>query len=168
MAITATSFSSIAPDAFTWQHFAFDALSPKQLYALLQLRSEVFVQEQNCLYQDMDGADAQAMHLLGWAAADGKSSTPSLLGYARCFPAGVKFAEASIGRVVTRASLRGTGAGVVLMQKAIACVQQKWGVQPIRIGAQAHLEKFYGKLGFLTSSAPYMEDGIPHIEMLRP
>jgi ElaA protein len=168
MAITATSFANTAHAAITWQHLAFDALSPQQLYALLQLRSEVFVMEQNCPFQDMDGADAQAMHVLGWAVANGQSSTRSLVAYARCFPAGVKFAEASIGRVITHASLRGAGAGAELMRKAIACVQQQWGVQPIRIGAQAHLEKFYGKLGFIASSAPYMEDGIPHIEMLRP
>jgi ElaA protein len=158
----------VTPADITWQHLAFAALSPQQLYAVLQLRSEVFVMEQNCPFQDMDGADAQAMHVLGWAATDERNDTPSLLVYARCFPAGIKFTEASIGRVITRASLRGTGAGAVLMQQAIACVQQQWGEQSIRIGAQAHLEKFYGKLGFTTASAPYMEDGIPHIEMLRP
>ena len=120
----------------------------------------MFVVEQNCVYQDIDGADAQAVHVMGWAES-------SLLAYARCFPAGVKFAEASIGRVIICASLRGTGAGPVLMQQAIDCVHQQWGAQPIRIGAQAHLGKFYGKLGFTEASAMYMEDGIPHIEMLR-
>ena len=149
-----------AINTITWQHRAYGALTVSQLYAVLQLRSEVFVVEQNCIYQDMDGADAQAVHVMGWAES-------SLVAYARCFPAGVKFAEASIGRVITRASLRGTGAGPVLMQHAIDCVHQQWGAQPIRIGAQAHLAKFYGKLGFIEASAMYVEDGIPHIEMLR-
>ncbi len=144
----------------TWLHLAFDQLTVQQLYAVLQLRSNVFVMEQNCPYQDMDGFDAQAVHVMGWADA-------SLVAYARCFPAGIKFAEASIGRVITSAALRGTGAGPVLMQQAINCAYQHWGAQSIRIGAQAHLNKFYGKLGFIETGAPYIEDGIPHIEMLR-
>jgi ElaA protein len=151
---------AVTIDAITWQHTAYETLTVPQLYAVLQLRSDVFVMEQNCPYQDMDGFDAQAVHVMGWAGA-------SLVAYARCFPAGVKFAEASIGRVITSAALRGTGAGPVLMLQAINCVQQQWGAQPIRIGAQAHLAKFYGKLGFMVAGAPYIEDGIPHIEMLR-
>ena len=143
-----------------WLHLAFEQLTVPQLYSVLQLRSDVFVMEQNCPYQDMDGFDAQAVHVMGWAG-------DSLVAYARCFPAGVKFAEASIGRVITSAALRGTGAGPVLMQQAIDCVQQQWGAQPIRISAQAHLVKFYGKLDFRVAGAPYIEDGIPHIEMLR-
>ena len=89
-------------DAIEWQFVAFEALSPQQLYAALQLRGEVFMVEQDCVFQDMDGADDQAMHLFG-------SSQGELLAYARCFPAGVKFAQASIGRVLTRASARGLG-----------------------------------------------------------
>jgi ElaA protein len=143
----------------TWQCLAFDALTTQQLYAILQLRSQVFVVEQNCVFQDIDGADVQAMHVLGFAG-------DTLVAYARCFAAGVKFAEASIGRVITQPRRRGTGLGLTLMQQSITCVQQRWGVQPIRIGAQAHLESFYGTLGFIKTGAPYMEDGIPHIEML--
>jgi ElaA protein len=157
-----------SPAAIRWQHVGFDALSPHQLYAALQLRTDVFVMEQNCPFQDMDGFDAQAVHVMGWSAPEPGESAPTLMVYARCFPAGVKFAEASIGRVMTRVSLRGTGMGLALMQQAMVCVQQQWGEQPIRISAQARLEKFYGKLGFITSSAPYLEDGIAHIEMLRP
>ena len=144
----------------TWRFVAFDALTPRELYAVLQLRSEVFVVEQACVFQDMDGADVQAMHLLGTLAGQ-------LVAYARCFAAGVKFAEASIGRVVTRNSLRGSGSGHVLLQKAIACLSQQWGPQAIRIGAQARLEPFYRQHGFVKTGAPYSEDGIPHIEMLR-
>ncbi len=143
-----------------WQHCLFKALTVQQLYDVLQLRTEVFVMEQNCVFQDMDGFDAQAVHVMGYADT-------RLLAYARCFPKGIKFAEASIGRVITHSSLRGQGAGPALMQHAISCVAQHWGAQPIRIGAQAHLEHFYGQLGFVKTGLPYIEDGIAHIEMLR-
>jgi ElaA protein len=144
-----------------WRFVAFEALTPPELYALLQLRSEVFVVEQACIFQDMDGADAQAMHLLG--SLDGR-----LVACARCFSAGVKFSEASIGRVATRDKVRGSGAGHQLIQQALVCLQQQWGPQAIRIGAQARLEPFYRQHGFVKTGAPYIEDGIPHIEMLRP
>ena len=144
-----------------WRFAAFDALTLTELYAVLQLRSEVFVVEQACVFQDMDGADTAAMHLLG-------TSGGQLVAYARCFAAGVKFKEASIGRLITRSDLRGSGAGHVLVRRAIASVTQQWGPQAIRIGAQARLENFYRQHGFKTTGAPYIEDGIPHIEMLRP
>jgi len=144
-----------------WRSLPFVALAPGELYELLQLRTEVFVIEQDCPFQDMDGADADAVHLLG--TRDGE-----LVAYARCFAAGVKFAEASIGRVITRQSLRGTGVGHILMRQAIACVFETWGRQPIRIGAQARLEKYYLQHGFQVASQSYIEDGIPHVEMLRP
>ncbi len=147
--------------AIAWRTAAFDALTARELYDVLQLRTEVFVIEQDCVFQDMDGSDSEAAHVLGTSAGQ-------LVAYARCFPAGVKFAEASIGRVITRASMRGGGLGHELMRLAIACVAQQWGAQPIRLGAQARLEKFYRQHGFRTTGAPYIEDGIPHIEMLRP
>ncbi|WP_309682426.1 GNAT family N-acetyltransferase [Polaromonas sp.] len=147
--------------AIHWRFLPFEALTTGELYALLQLRSEVFVVEQACAFQDLDGADPQAMHLLGTLQGQ-------LVTYARCFGAGQKFAEASIGRVVTRGSLRGSGAGHVLMRQAIASVTQRWGAQALRIGAQARLERFYRQHGFTPGGAPYIEDGIPHIEMLRP
>ncbi|SFC61376.1 ElaA protein [Polaromonas sp. OV174] len=147
-------------DSISWRFVDFESLTTGELYALLQLRSEVFVVEQNCVFQDMDGADAQAMHLLGTLQGQ-------LVAYARCFAAGVKFAEASIGRVITRDVLRGSGAGHVLVQQAIAQLSQHWGRQAIRIGAQARLESFYAQHGFVSSGATYIEDDIPHIEMLR-
>lgn len=150
-----------AAQAICWRFVAFEALTAPELYALLQLRSEVFVVEQACVFQDMDGADAQAMHLLGTLEGE-------LVACARCFCAGAKFAEASIGRVATRDKVRGSGAGHVLMQQALACLQQQWGPQAIRIGAQARLEHFYRQHGFEKTGAPYIEDGIAHIEMLRP
>jgi ElaA protein len=144
----------------TWKFAAFDTLSLTELYAVLQLRSEVFVVEQSCVFQDMDGADTAAMHLLG-------TSSGQLVAYARCFAAGVKFKEASIGRIITRGELRGSGAGHLLVRQAIDSMTQQWGSRAIRIGAQARLEHFYRQHGFETTGEPYIEDGIPHIEMLR-
>ncbi|HYW58747.1 MAG TPA: GNAT family N-acetyltransferase [Polaromonas sp.] len=146
--------------ALVWRALPFAALSTSELYAVLQLRTEVFVVEQACVFQDMDGSDNKAVHVLGMSGDE-------LVAYARCFPASIKFAEASIGRVITRMSARGTSLGHELMRQAITCVTQQWGPQPIRIGAQARLEKFYRRHGFVTAGAPYIEDGIPHIEMLR-
>lgn len=148
--------------ALVWSLARFDELSPQALYALLQLRSEVFVLEQGCAFQDLDGLDAQALHLLGRSEASG-----TLLAYARCLPAGLKYREASIGRVVCRASARGTGMGHALIHQALECLTSQWGVQSIRIGAQARLEDFYRQYGFVPDGAPYDEDGIAHIEMVR-
>ena len=147
--------------AITWTFEAFDGLSLRTLYEVLQLRSEVFVVEQACVFQDMDGADERAMHLMG-------RSGGQLVAYARCFPAGVKYAEASIGRVITRSSARASGRGHALMQRAIGAMAAHWGHQPIRIGAQARLETFYNRHGFVQAGPIYDEDGIDHIEMVRP
>ncbi|MES2952025.1 MAG: GNAT family N-acetyltransferase [Pseudomonadota bacterium] len=154
-----------APDV-TWKLAAFDDLSLAELYALLQLRSEVFVIEQNCLFLDLDGADAQAMHVLGTQAVAGQGE--QLVAYARLFPAGIKFAEASIGRVVTRMSARGAGLGHQLIQQAVASVHALWGGQAIRIGAQARLKGYYSQHGFVDVGVPYIEDGIDHLEMVWP
>jgi ElaA protein len=143
-----------------WRSIPFAALTVAELYDALQLRSEVFVMEQAGIYQDMDGSDHEAVHVFG--AANGQ-----LVAYARCFAAGVKFAEASIGRVIIREAMRGGGMGHELMRQAIACVFEHSGVQTIRIGAQARLEKFYVQHGFVKAGEPYIEDGIPHVEMLR-
>ncbi len=143
--------------ARSWHDRAFAELTVRELYAITALRERVFVVEQNCVYLDADGADPQCRHL--WAEDD----TRAIHAYCRLVPAGVKFAEASIGRVITAPEVRGTGLGKELMECAIAAV----GAIPIRIGAQAHLEKFYNSLRFVRASAPYDEDGIPHIEMLR-
>jgi ElaA protein len=154
-----------APMPVSWTLVAFDALPAAQLYALLQLRTDVFVIEQNCIFQDMDGADPQAMHLLGTRAAPGQPD--ELVAYARLFAAGVKFPEASIGRVITRESVRATGLGHVLIREAIAAVTTLWGVQAIRIGAQARLKAYYSQHGFVDVGKPYIEDGIDHLEMVR-
>jgi len=140
-----------------WIDRSFGELSAIDLYAILALRERVFVVEQKCAYQDADGYDAQSRHV--WA----EDAAHTIQAYLRIVPAGVKFAEVSIGRVVTAPEARGTGLGKVLMKHGIALA----GAVPIRIGAQAHLEKFYGELGFVRASDVYDEDGIPHIEMLR-
>lgn len=148
--------------ALQWRFLPFGALGTAELYEVLRLRSEVFVVEQSCAFQDMDGADQQAMHLLGTDTAG------RVQAYARCIPAGLKFNEASIGRVITSAALRGQGAGHELMRLAIERLHQAWGLQAIRIGAQSRLEAFYRQHGFVPDGQPYDEDGIAHIEMLRP
>ncbi len=144
-----------------WRCLPFDSLPPRTLYELLRLRTQVFVIEQQCLFQDMDGADPDCQHLLG--ERDGR-----LLAYARLVPAGLKYTEASIGRVVNDPTTRGTGMGHALMREAVAQLQALWGRQPIRIGAQAHLQGFYRQHGFEPAGPIYIEDGIDHIEMLRP
>ncbi len=142
-----------------WQTCRFDELDVPTLYAVLQLRAQVFVVEQACVFQDIDGLDPQAVHLMGWS--DG-----GLQAYARCFPAGVTFAEASIGRVVTQPAARGGGWGHRLIAQAQQVVAERWGRQPVRIGAQAHLQRFYAAHGFVDTGRPYVEDGIDHLEML--
>ncbi len=142
-----------------WRLARFDELAPRELYDILQLRTDVFVMEQDCVFQDMDGADDGAWHLY---ARDGEGVSA----YCRLIAAGVKFAEPSIGRVVTARRLRGTGLGRALMREAIARARILFPGAAVRIGAQQRLEAFYRSLGFVTASAPYIEDGIPHIEMV--
>jgi ElaA protein len=150
----------LSSSPLTWRCLPFDALHARTLYALLQLRTEVFVVEQTCVFQDMDGADAQCLHLLG-------ESARGLEAYARLVPAGLKYTEASIGRVVTLPAARGGGLGHALMSEAVRALVSLWGAQPIRIGAQAHLQAFYGQHGFAPTGPIYIEDGIDHIEMVR-
>lgn len=139
-----------------WHLRTFAELTAAELYAIMALRQRVFVVEQNCPYLDADGFDQVSRHL--WA-----QSGDAIVAYLRIVPAGVKFPEVSIGRVITAPETRSSGLGRELMTRGIAAV----GAEPIRIGAQAHLEKFYGELGFARASDVYDEDGIPHIEMIR-
>lgn len=145
----------------TWTLKAWAELSPAELYDLLQLRSEVFVVEQQCAFQDIDGHDQRAQHLLAYAA------TGELAAYARLFGPGITYPEVSIGRVVTSPRHRRGGAGRELMRRAIEGCAQLYGPQPIRIGAQQYLQVFYESFGFRQQGAGYLEDGIPHIYMLR-
>jgi ElaA protein len=141
-----------------WHFVPFDELTPLQVHDMYRLRVEVFVVEQGCVFQDIDGVDPKCWHLLGYSAS-------SLLAYCRLLPAGVKFDEPSIGRVITAPSVRRTGMGRVLMAEAMRRARALFPGQPLRIGAQAHLERFYNEFGFTKSSEPYDEDGILHIEM---
>lgn len=143
-----------------WHFAPFAGLTARQVHDLYRLRVEVFVVEQNCVFQDIDGADPDCWHLLGYSGED-------LLAYCRLVPPGVKFAEPSIGRVITAPSVRRTGLGRVLMREAMTRARELWPGQAIRIGAQSRLEKFYNEFGFAKASEPYDEDGIMHIEMLR-
>jgi len=142
-----------------WQLKSFDELTNLEVYKLLKARSEVFVVEQNCVYLDTDGKDIASYHLCGWIGDE-------LAAYVRILPAGLAFEEVSIGRVLTHPSFRSKGMGKLLMKEAIAQTEAIYGKVPVRIGAQLYLEKFYTALGFRQVSDQYLEDDIPHIEML--
>jgi len=138
----------------------FNELSVNELYALLQLRSKVFVVEQQCPYLDPDDKDQQAAHLLGF------DETGKLLACARLLPAGISYKECSVGRVATDLSVRKTGFGRELMQRAIDFITQEWQAAAIRISAQEYLLNFYSSMNFIPTSEVYLEDNIPHVEML--
>lgn len=144
-----------------WHCVHYEALSKPQLMEILALRQQVFVVEQNCAYADIDGLDETALHVSGRRAA---AATP-LIAYARIHAPGDRYEEVSIGRVLTHVDRRGEGLGRRVMQRAIDIAKQKWPGQPIKIGAQVHLQKFYAELGFEPISEPYDEDGIPHLDM---
>lgn len=146
--------------AITWTIKLFNELSVPELYAILQLRSEVFVVEQNCVFQDMDNKDRYCHHLMGWQG-------DVLAAYTRIVPAGISFEEMSIGRVVTSPKMRKSGIGRLLMNRSIDACYTIYGKGVIRIGAQLYLQSFYESLGFQQSSDIYLEDNIEHIEMLR-
>lgn len=142
-----------------WIIKKFDDLAPVELYSILQLRNEVFVVEQNCVYQDADNKDKSCYHFMGW-------QDEKLVAYTRLVPPGISFAEPSIGRVVTSPAARGGGIGRELMERSMQQVTDLFGNTPVRIGAQLYLHKFYTSLGFQQTSAIYLEDNIEHIEMV--
>ena len=144
-----------------WHLKKFDELSPIELYSILQLRNEVFVVEQNCVFQDADNKDQPAYHLMGWSAE-------KLLAYSRIIPAGLAYEFLSIGRVVTSPAERRNGIGKILMKESIEAVTKLFGPVPIKLGAQLYLKKFYESFGFVQSGDVYREDDIEHIEMVRP
>jgi ElaA protein len=151
----------------TWRCAPFDQLTPLEVHDMLQARSAAFVVEQTCVFLDIDGVDPQCWHLVGYRHSR-EGGNPILVATARLVPPGTKFAEPSIGRVVTTSAVRGTGLGRELMRVAIAQAEKLWPRQAIRIAAQAQLQRFYGSLGFAAASPMYMEDGIEHIDMVRP
>ena len=138
---------------------SFATLTPNELYAMLRLRSEVFVVEQNCVFLDADNKDIYCHHLMLF---DNKQ----LIAYARLVPPGISYREMSVGRVVTAKEARNKGAGKQLMELAVEHCRKIFGDGPIRIGAQYYLEKFYTEIGFTATGDVYDEDGIEHIEMI--
>ncbi|WP_422106633.1 GNAT family N-acetyltransferase [Winogradskyella sp.] len=138
----------------------FRQLTKRELYDLLQLRSEVFVVEQDCVYQDIDGKDQKALHVLGY-------KVDKLVAYTRVFKPGDYFDETSIGRVVVRESERQHKYGYDIMNASIKAIKQYYNTDTIRISAQTYLKKFYGNIGFKAEGEEYLEDGIPHVNMIK-
>jgi len=145
----------------SWTTAHFDDFTSRELYAVMRLRQEVFVVEQNCVYPDLDGLDLDGVHIL--YREDGE-----LLAYLRCLKPGVSYPQSSLGRIVVAPSGRGRDLGRELVKRGINYNLQTWPDSDIRIGAQAYLEKFYRSLGFVADGQPYMEDGIEHIHMNLP
>lgn len=144
-----------------WTAKHFSELSSTELYEILQLRSDVFVIEQKCVYRDLDDKDQTCYHLLGRVEETGE-----LVAYSRIVPPGVSYEEPSIGRVLTALKSRKNNFGRELMRKSIQETQLRYPGKSIRIGAQTYLTKFYASLGFVEQGKPYDEDGIEHIEMV--
>ena len=144
-----------------WQLKKFEDLTPYEVYAVLQLRNEVFVVEQACVFQDADNNDQSSWHFMGWL-------NDQLVAYTRLVPAGVIYDIPSIGRVVTSPAVRRTGIGKTLMQLSIDHIYHLFGPVPLKIGAQLYLKSFYESFGFTQISNIYLEDGIEHIYMLKP
>lgn len=138
----------------------FNELSIQELYSLLKLRSEIFVVEQDCVYQDLDGKDAKALHVIG-------INNNEVVAYTRIFKPGDYFDIASIGRVAVHKDYRKYGYGKDIMQASINAVDEKFKEQQIKISAQTYLDKFYTELGFKAIGEGYLEDGIPHIQMVK-
>jgi ElaA protein len=143
-----------------WYSKEFNNLTPHELYAILQLRTEVFVVEQNCVFQDMDGKDDYCHHIMGW-------NGDKLIATSRIVPPGIAYEFPSIGRIVTSPAARGRSAGKELVNKSISALNKLYGDSTIRIGAQLYLKKFYESFGFEQSGDVYDEDGIDHIQMTR-
>jgi len=138
----------------------FDQLSIYELHDMLQLRSEVFVVEQNCVYQDIDGKDLKALHILG-------KTKDKLVAYTRCFAPGIYFKEAAIGRVVVDMEHRKYKLGHTIMTASLLAIKEHYKTEHIKLSAQTHLKKFYESHGFSQVGEGYLEDGIPHIAMIK-
>ena len=147
--------------SLTWRFCAFSELTVWELERIYTARQQVFVLEQNCAYLDADGLDSQSHHLAAWSAAH---TVP--LAYARLVAPGLKYAEPSMGRVVTTQAGRGQGLGRELVARLVAHAQTVYPDQGMRISAQSQLERFYADFGFVTVGERYLEDNIPHTEML--
>ncbi len=138
----------------------FTELDTMELYEILSLRSEVFVVEQNCVYQDMDFKDQHAIHICGFYLDE-------LVAYTRVFGPGEYFDQTSIGRVLVKNNQRKKDFGIQIMQSSICYIARNFKGQDIKISAQSYLERFYKSLGFIPTGKTYLEDGIPHMEMTK-
>ncbi len=147
-------------DDIIWTVKSFDELTASELYTIIKARVDVFVVEQECPYPDLDGYDQQALHL--WAVKKGE-----IAAYCRIFAPAVKYPDASIGRVLTTQKHRRMKLGKVLMKFAISTIEARYRTSAIRISAQDYLLKFYGDLGFEDTGRKYLEDDIPHTEMVK-
>lgn len=143
----------------SWYIKSFDELSNMELYQILELRVNVFVVEQNCAYPEIDGKDVHCFHLM-------KKEGDEIVAYTRLLPPGVSYEQASIGRVIVNPNYRGKKIGYELMEKSIEMILVKFRTEDIRIQAQSHLSSFYASFGFKPISEEYLEDEIPHIDML--
>ncbi|QIY84522.1 ElaA protein [Epilithonimonas bovis DSM 19482] len=143
-----------------WKVKTFDELSTEELYQIIRARVDVFVVEQNCPYQDLDNYDQLAIHL--WAEKDAE-----VMAYCRIFDKAIKYPETSIGRVITTQKARGTGLGRQLIAYAVQIIENRLKTQDIRISAQDYLIKFYSDFGFRDTGKKYLEDNLPHTEMVR-
>jgi ElaA protein len=142
-----------------WFVKSFDELSTLELYTILKARVDVFVVEQHCHYPDLDDLDKVALHI--WA-----ENNHQLMAYCRIFPPDIKYPEASIGRVLTTQEFRKKGLGKILVTKAIASIKEHFDSTEIKISAQDYLIEFYQSFGFVSTGKKYLEDDIPHTEML--
>ena len=147
-----------------WQWCRLHELTARQQYAIFAAREAVFIVEQNCPYQDLDGLDFDVHHLIGWS---GSAFDKRVAAYLRVFAPGTKFREPAIGRVLTTTPFRRTGIGRELMRTSLQHIDRHYPGQGVRISAQTYLDAFYRSFGFVPCSDVYPEDGIPHVEMLR-
>jgi len=142
-----------------WEFKLFNELTISELYDILQLRAEIFVVEQDCVYNDLDGLDKMAVHHF-------LKKNGEIVAYSRLLKPGTRFAEFSIGRVVVKQAERRTGLGIEMMEAAKSYIIDEMGATKIKISAQSYLQKFYENLGFEIVTDMYLEDGIPHFGML--
>ncbi|WP_193015134.1 GNAT family N-acetyltransferase [Proteus sp. FME41] len=144
-----------------WMLKSFSQLTTDELYAILVLRNQVFICEQQCVYQDLDGVDQNTLHLFAK-----EEDSQQLIAYARLLPQGIVFKEASIGRVIVAQNQRGKGIAHQLIKEAISTTFKQFNTETIKIMAQAYLVSFYQSYGFIIDSEPYLEDNIPHVDMI--
>ena len=156
-----TLASTVPAAPVVWRACRFDELALRELHRILAVRQRVFVLEQQCVFLDVDDCDERAFHLAAWSPVQIEP-----LAYARILDPGMKYAEASIGRVLTSESCRGRGLGRETVRRAIAVARGAWPGAPIRIAAQSRLERFYASFGFVAVGEPYEEDGIDHTDMV--